>query len=154
MAITVVFDTPAIQIDTAGLGDPASNVVEGALGNKGGSGIGNRPDGAGIGYGGSGPAGFSSSAGRSRLTPPLLIFEVEPEFSEEARKAKYQGTVLLATEVDTSGRPVNVRVLQGLGMGLDEKAIEAVSRWRFRPGLRDGRAVVTSATVQVSFRLL
>jgi protein TonB len=154
MAITVVFDTPSVPIDMSAIGDPASNVLVGVFGNKGGSGIGNRPDGAGIGHGGSGPPGISSSAGRGRLTPPLLIFEVEPEFSEEARKAKYQGTVLLAIEVDTSGRPVNIRVLQGLGMGLDEKAIEAVSRWRFRPGLRDGRAVVTSATVQVSFRLL
>ena len=154
MAVGGVLDAPAIQIDIAAAGDPASALLAGGFGNKGGNGIGNRPDGPGIGSGDSGPPDFSSSAGRGRLTPPVLIFQVEPEFSEEARKAKYQGMVLLAIEVDTSGRPGNIRVLQRLGMGLDERAIEAVSRWRFRPGMRDGRAVVSSATVQVSFRLL
>jgi TonB family protein len=79
---------------------------------------------------------------------------VEPEFSEAARKAKYQGVVVLAIEVDASGHPRNLRVLEQLGLGLDEKAIEAVSQWRFRPGYQDGRPVVTSATVQVSFRLM
>jgi len=79
---------------------------------------------------------------------------VDPEFSEEARKAKYQSTVLVAIEIDTSGHPANLRILQGLGMGLDEKAIEAVSQWPFRPGLQDGKPTVTRATVQVTFRLL
>ena len=79
---------------------------------------------------------------------------MDPEFSEEARQAKYQGMVLLAIEVDASGHPANIRVLQGLGMGLDEKAIQAVSQWRFRPGLQNGKPVATPATIQVIFRLL
>jgi TonB family protein len=79
---------------------------------------------------------------------------VEPEFSEEARKAKYQGVVVLSIEVDAGGNVRNVRVQRALGLGLDEKAIEAVSRWRFRPGLFDGKPVTTEATVQVTFQLL
>ena len=150
--ISVIFDSPAIQI--APIGDPESRLLAGAFGDKGGNGIGDRPSGLGIGDSSSGPSGISSTARGRATTPPVLIFQVEPEFSDEARKAKYQGMVLLAIEVDTSGYPANIRVLQGLGMGLDEKAMEAVSRWRFRPGLRNGRPVVTSATVQVSFRLL
>ena len=85
---------------------------------------------------------------------PELIYKVEPEFSEEARKAKYQGVVVLAIQVDTSGRVRNPRVLQHLGLGLDERAIEAVSQWRFRPGRQDGKAVPTEALVQVTFQLL
>jgi TonB family protein len=79
---------------------------------------------------------------------------VEPEFSEEARKAKYQGVVVLSIQVDMSGTVRAVRVQKGLGLGLDEKAMDAVSHWRFRPGLRNGKPVVTEATVQVTFQLL
>ncbi len=82
------------------------------------------------------------------------MYKVEPEFSEEARKAKHQGVVVLSIEVDARGNVRNVRVQQSLGLGLDEKAIEAVSRWRFRPGLFDGKPVATEATVQVNFQLL
>ena len=89
-----------------------------------------------------------------QLTPPQLIYKVEPEFSEAARKAKYQGVVVLAIEVDASGHPRNLQVIEQLGLGLDEKAIEAVSQWRFRPGYEDGRPIVTTATVEVRFRLM
>lgn len=154
MPITVVFDSPTIQIDAAAIGDPSSKLIAGAFGNQGGSTIGNRPGGPGIGPGGSGLPGTSSTAIGRSIAPPVLIFQVDPEFSEEARKAKYQGTVLLAIDVDASGHPANIRILQGLGMGLDEKAIQAVSQWRFRPGLQNGKPVATPATVQVNFRLL
>ncbi len=154
MPMTVVFDSPTIRIEPSAIGDPSSQLLAGAFGDKGGTTIGNRPDGPGIGPGASGPPGISSSPSGRSITPPVLIFQVDPEFSEEARKAKYQGTVLLAIEIDTSGHPANLRILQGLGMGLDEKAIQAVSRWRFRPGLQNGKPAVTSATVQVTFRLL
>ncbi len=154
MPMTVAFDSPTIQIDASAIGDPSSQLLAGAFGDKGGNAIGNRPDGPGIGPGGSGPPGLSSIPRGRSITPPVLIFQVDPEFSEEARKAKYQGTVLLAIEIDTSGHPANLRILQGLGMGLDEKAIQAVLQWRFRPGLQNGKPTVTSATVQVTFRLL
>jgi len=79
---------------------------------------------------------------------------VEPEFSEEARKAKYSGIVELSIEVDTSGHARAFRVLRSPGLGLDEKAIEAVMQWRFKPGSQDGKAVVTTATIEVTFHLL
>jgi periplasmic protein TonB len=154
MAITVAFDSPTIQIDAAAMGDPSNKLLAGDLGNKGWNGIGNHAGPPGIGPGGSGAPGLSSSTSGHKITPPVLLVKVEPEFSEEARKAKFQGTVLLGIEVDTSGHAKNLRVLRGLGLGLDEKAIEAVSRWLFRPGVEDGRPVVTSATVEVNFRLL
>jgi protein TonB len=155
MAITVAFDSPFIQIDAASMGDPSSKLLAGDLGNKGWNGIGDSAGGRpGIGPEGSGPPGINSSRRGRKISPPVLIFQVEPEFSEEARKAKYQGTVVLGIEVDTSGHARNLRVLRGMGLGLDEKAIEAVSKWLFRPGAEDGRPVVTSATVEVNFRLL
>jgi periplasmic protein TonB len=101
----------------------------------------------------SGPPGLSVAGGRG-VTPPQLVYKVEPEFSEEARKAKHQGMVVLTIEVDSSGNVRNVRVRQSLGLGLDEKAIEAVSHWRFRPATLDGKAVTTEAVVQVNFQLL
>ena len=83
-----------------------------------------------------------------------MRYKIEPEYSEEARKAKYSGTVLLSIEVDPSGRARNVSVTKGVGLGLDEKAIEAVNKWRFNPGLKDGKPVTVRAQVEVNFRLL
>jgi TonB family protein len=83
-----------------------------------------------------------------------VLAKVEPEYSEEARKAKFQGTVMLYIEVDENGKPKNLRVVRALGLGLDEKAIEAVSKWKFRPGFKDGKPVTVAATVEVNFRLL
>jgi len=87
-------------------------------------------------------------------TAPALVYKIEPEFSEEARKARFEGTVVLWAEVDPSGRAVNVRVLRSVGLGLDEKAIAAVTQWRFKPGTRNGRPVPMPATIEVNFRLL
>ena len=88
------------------------------------------------------------------VTAPLLVSKVEPAYSDEARKAKYSGTVLLSIVVDGRGVPRDIRVVRPLGLGLDEKAIEAVSKWRFNPGLKDGNPVPVRATIEVSFRLL
>jgi TonB family protein len=88
------------------------------------------------------------------VSAPSLIYKVEPEYSEEARKAKYQGVVVLYVEVDPGGRAGNLRVLNSLGLGLDEKAIDAVRKWRFRPGYKDGKPVTVVAIVEVNFRLL
>jgi TonB family protein len=83
-----------------------------------------------------------------------VLYRVEPEFSEEARKAKYQGTVILTIEVGEDGTPKNLQIVHSLGLGLDEKAIEAVSRWKFKPASRNGRPVRAPATIEVNFRLL
>jgi TonB family protein len=88
------------------------------------------------------------------VTAPMLVFKREPEYSEVARIAKYQGTVTLYVEVGPDGTPHNIRVLRGLGLGLDEKAIDAVSEWQFRPGTKDGVPVTVAANIEVNFRLL
>jgi len=88
------------------------------------------------------------------VTAPVLLFKREPEYTEEARQAKYQGTVLLYIEVDPSGKATNIRVQRSLGLGLDEKAIEAVRQWKFKPGTKDGIPVPVSATIEVNFRSL
>ena len=84
---------------------------------------------------------------------PEVIYNPEPTFSEEARKSKTQGIVLLAIVVGKDGKPYDIRVRQSLGMGLDEKAIEAVNRWRFRPAMLNGQPVATQIAVEVNFRL-
>jgi periplasmic protein TonB len=152
LPITIAFDIPTVS-SSPDIGDPFSRLDVGALGHRGHDGIG---DGCckGIGDSQSGSPGISAVHRGRGVTPPELLYKVEPEFSEQARKAKYQGVVMLSIEVDVNGTVRKIRVQQGLGLGLDEKAIEAVSRWRFRPGLFDGRPVATEATVQVTFQLL
>ncbi len=102
------------------------------------------------------PAGSEEVAYQigSDVSAPVLVSKIEPEYSEEARKAKHSGSVLLSLEVNAEGLPRNVQVVRPLGLGLDEKAIDAVMKWRFRPGMKSGRAVATQAQVEVSFRLL
>jgi TonB family protein len=90
----------------------------------------------------------------SGVSAPVLLYKTEPEYTEEARAAKYQGTVLVYVEVGTDGYAHNIQVVRGLGLGLDEKAIEAVSKWKFKPGQKEGQPVVVQATIEVNFRLL
>jgi TonB family protein len=152
LPITIAFDIP-IDNTSANIGDPLSHLAVGAFGSHGANGIGDRGCCQGIGDSQSGPPGSSVYRGRG-VTPPQLVYKVEPEFSEEARKAKHQGVVVLAIEVDASGNVRNVRVRQSLGLGLDEKAVDAVSHWHFRPGILNGKPVTTEATVEVNFQLL
>ncbi len=83
----------------------------------------------------------------------MVLFAPEPEFSEEARKEKVSGNVLVYLQVDRQGRPAHVRVLRGLGMGLDEKAIEAVRQYRFKPAMENGRPVAVEMEVDVNFQI-
>src|SRR5262249_54308887 len=92
-------------------------------------------------------------AGQKGTSIPEVIFSPEPSFSDEARKAKFQGIVVLLVVVGKDGRPYNVRVGHSLGMGLDEKAIEAVRNWRFRPATFNGQLVATQIAVEVDFHL-
>jgi periplasmic protein TonB len=139
------------------LGDPASAIMGWLSSGSGGpDGIGTgccggvgRSHGPGV---GPGPAGIYP-AGRMGVTVPQAIYSPEPSFSEEARKAKAQGVVVLLLVVGTDGQPYNIRLGQSLGMGLDEKAVEAVSRWRFRPATLNGQPVATQIAVQVDFHL-
>jgi periplasmic protein TonB len=125
----------------------------------GGGGIGN-DFGTGIGSGRGPGAGAASGAGLGGLyrggegvTTPRAIYDRNPEYSEEARKSRTQGTVVLSVIVDAAGNARNVRVVRSLGMGLDQKAIEAVERWKFQPAIKDGYAVAVQVNVEVNFRL-
>jgi TonB family protein len=84
---------------------------------------------------------------------PVLLSRVDPEYSEEAKQAKFEGTVFLQLVVGLDGHARDVRVVKGVGLGLDEKAIECVRRWTFKPVIKDGRPVQVGATVNVDFRL-
>ena len=88
------------------------------------------------------------------MTEPVLLYKVDPEYSEEARKAKLQGVVLVRAVIDARGQVQNIEVAQGLGLGLDERAMAAVEKWKFRAGMRNGKPVATSALIQLTFRLL
>jgi protein TonB len=88
------------------------------------------------------------------VSQPKLLRKVEPEYSKEARAAKFQGVVVLQIVVDAKGNAMNLRVMKSLGLGLDEKAIEAVRKWKFAPGRKDGKPVPVAETVEVIFRLL
>jgi protein TonB len=154
-------DSVLPQVNMAQYGDPLARLGSlsngpgsgGGIGNGRGGGVGNGV-GAGVGPGSGG--GFGGGVFRigGGVSAPVLVFKVEPEYSDEARKAKYQGTVLLYVEVDPAGRPTRIQVQRSLGFGLDEKAIEAVRQWRFKPGYKDGHPVTVAATIEVNFRLL
>ncbi|PYY24061.1 MAG: energy transducer TonB [Acidobacteria bacterium] len=144
-------------------GDPKSPVIAGPPSNGvgAGSGIGSG-SGGGIGSGAGGGVGPGSGGGYGGgvfrpgiggVTAPRAIYKPDPEYSEEARKAKYQGKVVLGLIVDASGRPRGLKVEHGLGMGLDEKALEAVRTWKFEPAEKDGKPVAVAISVEVEFRL-
>jgi protein TonB len=154
---------PQVQLasnNMPNLGDPMAHAVLPSNGTGSGGGIGTG-SGGGVGSGTGGGFGPGEGGGTgggifrmgSGATPPRAIFSPEPEFSEEARKAKYQGVCTLGVVVDAQGRPTNIRVLSSLGMGLDEKAIAAVKTWRFEPAMKDGHAVRFEIAVEVDFHL-
>jgi len=90
----------------------------------------------------------------SGMKPPKVISKVEPGYTEEARVAKYEGTVVISVEVGVDGRAHNLHVLRELGLGLDDKALDAVNEWQFQPALKDGQPLPVLATIEVNFRLL
>jgi TonB family protein len=159
--IVVQPDAPLPQIAATnyglptGIPGPPSNGPGsgGGIGTGRGGGVGS---GSGVGYGPGSGAGTGGGVYRigGGVSARVPIFKPEPEYSEEARKAKFQGAVLLAIVILPDGTTSNIRVIRPLGLGLDEKAIEAVQKWRFRPSLKDGKPVAVSANVEVNFRLL
>jgi TonB family protein len=85
------------------------------------------------------------------VSAPVVIQKNAPEYSEEARKANRQGTVELSLVVGRNGRAQNIKVIRSVGFGLDNQAIQSVKTWRFKPGMKDGKAVPVSATIEVNF---
>ena len=139
----------------------SANVRLDSNGSGGGGGMGSG-FGGGLGSGngnGYGPgSGGNTGGGLYRIggsvSAPVALNNVEAEFSDEARRAKYQGVCLISLIVDAQGNPQNPRVVRALGMGLDEKALEAVRKYKFRPAMKDGKTPVpVMITVEVNFRL-
>lgn len=88
------------------------------------------------------------------VTAPVLVFKVEPEYSQEARVGKIQGTCVLSVVIDVDGHASVITLMRSIGFGLDEKALDAVTQWQFKPGTRDGLPVPVQAIIEVNFRLL
>jgi len=173
-AIVVRNPSPKLQVEPSVLGPPqiklpqsekigdlwSTNVTipsnglgsRGGMGSESGTGLG---PGNGAGFGPGSEAGLGGETFRpgNGVSAPHAIYDPDPEFSEEARKAKHQGIVVLSLIVDPSGHARNIRILRALGMGLDEKAMEAVQKWQFAPGMKDGHPVAVQVNVEVNFRL-
>jgi protein TonB len=144
------------------LGDPMSHLPSGppsnGTGSGGGIGSGNgggvgSGEGPGVGPGRGGGVGGGVFRVGGGVSAPRAVYSPDPEYSEEARKAKYQGTCVLWLVVGPDGRPRDIKVSHTLGLGLDEKAIEAVKTWKFEPAMKDGKPVAVQINVEVSFRL-
>src|SRR5580698_1989207 len=87
------------------------------------------------------------------ITAPKVVHRVEPKYSKEARKARLEGTVVLAVDVGADGKANDVTVRRGLGMGLDEEAVKAVKKWRFLPAKKGIKPLEFTTTVEVTFRI-
>lgn len=142
------------------IGDPLSKLMIPSNGSGVGSGIGSG-SGGGVGSGsggGLGPGTGGNFGGGvfhvgNGVTAPVAIFSPDPDYSDEARKAKYQGTVVLTVIVGADGRVHSARLARSLGMGLDEKAIEKVMMWKFKPATKDSNPVAVEVSVEVTFNL-
>jgi periplasmic protein TonB len=140
--------------DPNGVVGPASNGpgFGGGIGSGEGGGVGSGK-GGGLGPGEGGGFGGGAYSVGGGVSAPIPIYKPEPAYSEEARKAKYQGTVVLWIVVDASGAVTDCKVVKPLGLGLDEKAVETVRTWKFKPALKNSTPVAVRVMVEVSFRL-
>ena len=154
-------DVTLPAVNMSAYGDPLAHIGPASNGPGSGGGIGSGK-GGGVGSGSGGGVGPGEGGGigggvyraGGGITNPVPIYRPDPIFSEEARKARWQGEVLLELVVDETGKPRDIRVVKSLGLGLDEEAIKAVSSWRFKPGTKDGKPVTVEAQIEVNFRLL
>ena len=147
----------------ANFGDPLQSMVTLSGGPGGGGGIGTGT-GGGIGSGkggglgpgeGGGTGGGTFRPGTGGVGYPSCAYCPDPRYSEEARKAKYQGTVVLQAVITPDGRAIEIQIVKGPGLGLEEKAVEAVRQWRFKPALGPtGKPVAVIVPIEVTFRLL
>jgi periplasmic protein TonB len=86
------------------------------------------------------------------VSAPVLIHSVDPEYTEAAHKANVSGSVVMTIYVDTRGNPSHIRVNRGLGQGLDQKAVEAVHQYKFKPAMKDGKPVLVEIGLEVNFQ--
>ena len=150
--VVVQKDLKMATNDMPNLGMPNSNLKGVSLGNGTGTGLG-AGNGSGIGPGSGGNTGGGVFHIGGGVSKPVVLFAPEPEFSEEARKAKFSGNVEVYLWVDENGSPSHIRVVRGVGMGLDEKAIEAVRQYKFKPAMRDGKPVKVDLYIDVNFQI-
>lgn len=145
-------DLHMAKSDLPNIGALNSPLVGSSMGNGTGSGLGSgNGDGMGPGTGGNAGGGIETIGGG--VSAPIVLYQVEPEFSDEARHAKAAGNVLVTLIVDEKGRPTHVRVLRGIGLGLDERAVAAVEQYRFKPALKDGKPVRVGMNIDVNFHI-
>jgi len=134
------------------MGSPSSTLKGFSMGNGSGGGLGSG-NGNGIGPGSGGNTGGGVYHVGGGVAAPKLIYQVDPEFSEEARKAKFSGNVEVHLIVDENGLPTHVTVYRPIGMGLDEKAVDAVRQYKFKPAMKDGKPVKVDIYVDVNFQI-
>ena len=144
----------------ANYGSPWASPGPPTPGNGKGGGLGDGEGGAagpGVGNKGIGPDSGRNVGGGSKCAQsvsPVLLYKVEPEFTEEARKARVQGAVMIKAIINESGVVQQPQVTRSLGLGLDERALEAVEKWRFKAGMKNCRPAAMSAWIEVHFHLL
>jgi protein TonB len=150
--VNVQKDLKMTDSNMPNFGDPNSPLVGNSMGRGSGTGMGNGT-GSGIGSGSGGGMGGGVRQVGGGVKGPVIIYQPEPEFSEEARKAKFMGVVTVSLIVGADGKPQNVHVTRGVGMGLDENAVAAVKQYRFKPATENGKAVAVYLNVEVNFEI-
>jgi protein TonB len=157
--VAPVATIPADTRDRAGVAaEPVTETVSQGPGSGAGAGTGQgtgmgEGTGAGIGPGSGGGTGGGPYRAGSGITAPRLIREVKPDYTEEARRRGVEGDVVLEIVVRSDGSVGDIKVLQGLGAGLDRRASDAVRQWRFSPARRFGTPVDVIVEVAVEFKL-
>lgn len=153
--VKLAYNAPNLGVPNAALpsGPPSNGTGSGGgigSGSGGGIGVGAGP---GVGEGRGGGTGGGVFRVGGGVTAPRVTFQPDPEYSEEARKAKFMGVCALSLIVGADGRPRDIEVARSVGLGLDEKAIEAVKMWKFDPATKDGKPVAVRINVEVTFHL-
>jgi protein TonB len=147
-------------VNVAQLGDPlgipgppsSGPGTGGGIGTGTGGGVG-PGKGAGVGPGEGGGTGGGPFRVGGGVSAPIVVYRIEPNYSEDARRARYQGSVVLSAIVRKDGSIEILKVLRGLGLGLDENAVEALKKWKFRPGTRSGEPVDVALNIEINFAL-
>jgi protein TonB len=153
--VKLAYNAPNLGNPTAAMpsGPPSNGTGSGGgigSGSGGGIGVGS---GAGVGEGHGGGTGGGVFRVGGGVSKPRLVYAPDPEYSEEARKAKFMGTCTLSLIVGADGRARDIQVSRSVGLGLDEKAIEAVKTWKFDPAMKDGKPVAVAIAIEVTFHL-
>ncbi len=148
-------------ISLPNLGDPMNGIpappssgpgVGGGIGIGQGRGVG-EGDGPGQGAGSGGGFGGGVFAVGGGVTAPQIVYRIDPTYSEDARKARYQGTIVIEAIVRKDGSVEVIRVVRSVGFGLEERAMNALRQWKFSPARRNGQPVDVAVNIEVNFRL-